>query len=997
MAGMLHSKYFHELPGKTLLGMVFFCGIAFSLFGQEKCLTDIIYQKKLLKSGGNENVSTFESWLSEQKKFNTKPITTRQSDEVLVIPVVIHIIHNGEALGVASNIPDEQVYDQLLTLNEDFRRLNTDAEETLESFKPVAADTRIEFHLAQTDPEGIPTNGIVRVQGYKNIYSDDDDATFKSLSYWPAEDYLNIWVIPMSNSYLGYAQFPVSDLAGLEDAVNNRLTDGVVVNYRYFGTGYNADDFSKGRTATHEIGHFLGLRHIWGDGGCSATDYCDDTPPASSSTIGCNLQRTSCNNLNMIQNYMDYSNDVCMNLFTADQAQRMNIVLNSSQRRKTLLSSDKENAPTLLSDDLGIRSIISPQLGVCEEWVWPSVEIRNYGQNNVNGASISLFADEQFIETVSENFVLTSLDTRIIQFSPIQLSGKGAYNFRFQILDLDERASNNERIAEIFLPDIFTLPVSENFDDSPSDWRIINPDGQTTWEKINIEGNNVLKINHFDYTDGFGEMDYFISPILDLTPMRSARLEFRMAHSRKPNGENESLILAVSKDCGASFDIFNPIYSKSGIDLATVTGSSTAFTPSNHLEWRKESINLNQFLGDSIQIAFISLGANGNNIFLDDIELKGKEQHLDDLAILSVNRYSPVVCDNESIPVLIKNLGTEPLISFSYVLTEDTETILENNEVPTEAIEPGGIYPFTIPYSFAAEKLYSFSLSIASPNTRSDQDLSDNHIEFQLVKKDAYDIVPNRQNFTKALESSGWVLMSPSGQGQFEILETSSNHFWANYHYQSNLPGNPIWLISPSLNLKGLTEASLGFDVATAYNFNYADTARVLVSTNCGPFSHSLLSASGKALSEQYSIDSWTPSSRNDWENLVVDLTDFVGNEDVRVALVVINGAGNNLFIDNVAFYPHSSPQLLDRIEYLTVYPNPSFDGEFGVVLNMPEREDIVLQVINPQGSIIYENKVPNALNQDFFFNLTSHTNGLYIIRAYGKNWHQSRKMIIMR
>jgi hypothetical protein len=194
----------------------------------------------------------------------------------------------------------------------------------------TAGSLNIEFVLAKQDPDGQPTDGILRVDGNRDQWSIGLESEFKALSYWPAEDYLNVWIIKFTG-FLGYAQFPVSSgLPGLEDEDNNRLTDGVILDYRVFGTDdagpFNLDDqYNRGRSTTHEVGHFLGLRHIWGDtNGCGADDFTNDTPIQDEETYDTpnHPLLDACSPAIMFQNYMDYTDDVSMNLFTDEQVDK---------------------------------------------------------------------------------------------------------------------------------------------------------------------------------------------------------------------------------------------------------------------------------------------------------------------------------------------------------------------------------------------------------------------------------------------------------------------------------------------------------------------------------------------------------------------------------------------------------------------------------------------------------------------------------------------------
>ncbi len=271
----------------------------------------------------------------------------RVAAEVITLPVIVHIVHNGEAVGTGRNLSAAQVQAQLATLNEDFRR-----QPNTRGFNdnPVGADIELDFCPAAVDPQGraMAEPGIDRINGGRaNWDRDAIEGVLKPSTIWDADKYYNIWVLEFASSegLLGYAQFPSqSGLPGIPTA-SPGSTDGVVVTYRSFG---NADKgsfpvlqapYNLGRTLTHETGHWLGLRHIWGDTNCG-DDFCADTPPQASESRGCQVGRVSCGNANMVQNYMDYSDDICFNIFTRDQKARMRAVMELSPRRSSLITSN---------------------------------------------------------------------------------------------------------------------------------------------------------------------------------------------------------------------------------------------------------------------------------------------------------------------------------------------------------------------------------------------------------------------------------------------------------------------------------------------------------------------------------------------------------------------------------------------------------------------------------------------------------------------------------
>lgn len=313
--------------------------LPFSVFSQEDnasftpqsrtCATMEVHERIAKEDPGYmDRLSQIELQIQEYLKANP------EADNLVVnIPVVVHVVYRTSS----QNISTAQIQSQIDVLNRDFRKLNPDVSGTPSVFAGLAADCQINFCLATRDPNGNPTSGITRTSTRKTSFSTNDDVKRSSRGGkdpWPASSYLNIWVCNLSSGLLGYAQFPGGPAA----------TDGVVIGYLYFGTtGTATYPFNLGRTATHEVGHWLNLRHIWGDDGtgCTGSDLVSDTPNQGGYNIGCpSFPKVSCSNGpngDLFMNYMDYTDDRCMFMFTNGQSSRMNATLSGT--RASILSS----------------------------------------------------------------------------------------------------------------------------------------------------------------------------------------------------------------------------------------------------------------------------------------------------------------------------------------------------------------------------------------------------------------------------------------------------------------------------------------------------------------------------------------------------------------------------------------------------------------------------------------------------------------------------------
>ncbi|MBM3427095.1 MAG: zinc metalloprotease, partial [Bacteroidetes bacterium] len=550
----------HQLNGlsKILVGLFFI--LSQSAFGQGVTLQDYqsgsqshqgagpnekcghvfleLQQEKELGVFGSK--AFFEDWITRKiVEKNSKPQVAKIQAAPRVIPVVVHVIHNGTAIGVEANISEAQIREQIRILNEDFRRLNADATRTPEEFLPVAADANIEFVLAKQDPSGLPTTGIVRKQGTKTTYAPEDAVLLGQLSQWNPEEYLNMWVVPLVSPYLGYATFPTSNLPGLNFTPAAAIRDGVTVDYRFFGMGPGTAANTKGRTATHEVGHYLGLRHIWGDGGCEVDDFVLDTPNQDNpnqTICNANPVRFSCGNSNMIQNYMDYTPDLCMNLFTRGQVDRFDVVLANSPRRASLVNNRATRDPLLSNRDVSLLKVVNPADALCQTSIAPQVEIQNRGNEFVSSVRIEFRWNGTLIESKRFTTEIRTTETALLTFSNLNTQGE-VNEFQFTVVQVNDQAdlvpSNNTLSTRPVQQGQLTLPYTVSLSTLPSTWIIGNPDQSLSWEKTNVtlDGTSqpTLFIRHYEY-EAQGQLDYFISPQIDLTQYPNAQLVFEVAH-----------------------------------------------------------------------------------------------------------------------------------------------------------------------------------------------------------------------------------------------------------------------------------------------------------------------------------------------------------------------------------------------------------------------------------------------------------------------------------
>ena len=566
-----------------------------------------------------------------------------------IIPVVFHVIHEGGS----ENISKAQIIDQLRIMNEDFNRLNPDTLNTPAPFASVAANCNIEFRLATLDPSGDCTDGINRV--YSSLTNEARN-NVKAISYWNSQSYLNVWVVrsilhssSIGTKTLGYAQFPAGGMMS---------TDGIVLCYDFVGS-IGAASGQVGRTAIHEIGHWLGLRHIWGDSECGS-DAIYDTPVHKEANFGvCSFPyfQTKPNgdpfcadadtvNGEMFMNYMDYSNDNCMNMFSEGQKAAMDFVLDGDSASvygwREYLWSD-ENLIATGTNDGAVIGNCTPKIA------FTARPVGSFGPKTLicEGENVH-FVDFSFnyIGQISREWTFHGgIPSNSTDSTPtITYNTSGVYDVTLKITTSNGDISQTK--SKYIVVDPSNAPSSSNFysfgfedvNDFNDNWIIQNVgidannqwsfDAITTpaWElssDVSFEGNNSIRMEVFESSD-LGE-DALITPPLDLSGINNVQIKFRHAGA----GVSANTLNALNvwwTMCGTGYwYLLNPSSQDYSISPER-TASSGLYTSSFHPtedDWVEDSLIANTNISKNnlrLKFEYISKGSS-NNFFLDNIRI----------------------------------------------------------------------------------------------------------------------------------------------------------------------------------------------------------------------------------------------------------------------------------------------------------------------------------------------------------------------------------------
>ena len=535
-----------------------------------------------------------------------------------VIPVVVHLIQ----MTPAEDISDARVQSQIDVLNEDFQFMNADTSLIPIEFQNIAADCNIRFCLATIDPNGCPTDGINRVVAPQlAIHGIADESALKGYVQWPPQQYLNMWVpVNLRDNLLGYATFPTW-------LASNPQNDGVVINGKNFGRGFGtpASTYNLGRTATHEVGHWLGLFHTF-QGGCSGNtaancqsqgDRVCDTPPTSSANYSCPGVKNTCTetptDLNdQTMNYMDYVDDACMYMYSQGQSDRATFFLDNersqiwSPANLTATGCDGTQSPGCIpiADFSANKKVVCTQdsvtfneltNGSASAWNW-TFQAGSPGNSTAQSPKVAWSTAGTYeVEMIATNNI--GADT-IVKTAFIEVIDPSAQGF-----------------------------TSEGFEqvgtDFPLGWYATDEFGAAGFWKPSSgyasEGLQSIRLDNFSNTAP-ESVHYLYSKPYDFANANGGNLYFDRAYKRRSSFVYDSLQILVSVDCG---NTWQKVWEKTGPSLATVGGyrTSSEYLP-NPSDWVTDSINLNPYIGaSSIRFCFRGVGGNSQSIHLDYLRL----------------------------------------------------------------------------------------------------------------------------------------------------------------------------------------------------------------------------------------------------------------------------------------------------------------------------------------------------------------------------------------
>jgi len=944
-----------------------------------------------------ENERKLGEEINRMMKENKNNTNTNRTSSISTIPVIFHVVLTNQLL-----VPDAMIIAQLNRLNLDYSGLNADSANG-SAFFSLRGHSKIQFCLAQRTPANTATNGIDRVISSTVSNSSNSDPIKSTAAggadAWDPAKYINIWIGQFSQSdLLGYGTFPVGSP---ENPSGPQSEQGIVIHPGPLPGGSKAP-FNLGRSLTHELGHYLFLRHIWGDdtpnssftcptsGGCNGSDFqgtlsLDDTPNQCAATNGClsGIQTDICSPSSpgyMYQNFMDYTDDPCMTMFTKGQNLRAEAAINTY--RPGLLTSNGCLPPVFVPNNASIFSINSPinNFRTCDATIPLSVTLRNTGSNQLNTVVITVKRNGTTVQTFSQSGLnLITNANLIINLNPVSLVA-GLNNIEVcsslpnGLADgdpTDDCKTINGTRSVVNTP----LPFSEGFEGvefPPTGWFINNPDNNITWQKntdgVSHSGISKAFVDNYNYGSP-DQADDLVTPPLLIGTADSLWVSFWGAYRGFTGNPSEKILIAVSTDCGTQFS--SVYFARNDTSLVAPAGSSptqeTPYIPSNTNQWIRKSVDLTSFINaGKIQVMFRSINADGNNVYIDDININKKTFPNNDAGVIAVNNPQTRMCTNSGAPlVTIKNFGKTNLTSVKInyqldgtgpVTTFNWTGNLSRNQTSTVTLSL---------LNFGALGFHSLNVFTSEPNNVSDQDITNDALvkPFQTLQ-----IISLQSGITEEFSNSNfppanWNVYNPDADMTWTrnatIGKKSTGSAFFN-DFRNNTIDRVDDLALPNYSYAGIDSIFTTFNLANiaktapGTNGSRLDTLSVLLSKDCGNTYTTIYKKYGSDLqtvinpTSQLRLNDFFPTN-SQWRMDSLNLGNWLGSSEPQFQLVFRfhGNFENNLFLDDVNIRTEILPEKLKSVGYL-VLPNP-FHSSFSVWFY---QEPVALQFINVYNSV---------------------------------------------
>lgn len=602
---------------------------------QQWCGTmENVYRKMKQDPAIQQRFKNLLDTLSDQY-VNAPARSTEAVPDIIYVPVVFHIVHNGKPVGTGENISDAQVQSQIDAMNLHYNFLDPNIGNVPAPFQSAVANCHIKFCLAKFDPQGNPTTGIIRHQFAQATWNtqDDIDNTLKPATIWDHTKYLNIWSVKMggdltSQGILAYATLPY---------IANASDDGVVARSNVIGTINTLAGYQLGKTVTHEVGHWLGLLHTWGLGpGCGDQgDYIADTPDEDDAAYGCpTFPYISCPlttpNGAMFMNYMDYTYDQCSSMFTNGQNDRMHFVLDGS--RSAIKTAANTNC--FYSLDAAVASLDFPGDTICSFQFKPIVTIRNEGVIAITSGKLYFQIDGDVVQILNWNGSIPSQgEVKITLPEQTTISGVHTLDVTFGNVNgqaADNYSGNDSKNSSFYVYDGGTaasLPLLEGFEAvtfPPTNWQVQNPNHDATWMMNPAfsgygQSTACMSIDNFSYgVNPNKKKDAILTDAYDFTSVTYPELKFDMAYAPYNALRYDSLNVYYSLDCGSHW---TKIWNQQGEELATAPAQTLMFTPSAS-QWKTVSVPLLNMAGQNkVTFKFENVTGWGNVLYVDNINI----------------------------------------------------------------------------------------------------------------------------------------------------------------------------------------------------------------------------------------------------------------------------------------------------------------------------------------------------------------------------------------